>query len=184
MNTSLQDICREARSRLNMTSQELSDASGIPFSSINNFFASASKQPSVYTAGPICRVLHVSMDRFFGIAEVLPPEQQMAQMQQQHDAELRVARMEGSMESMKSRIKAQRTLIIIMSIVLSLILSLLSLYVVLDYQAPDAGLIQGRASSVVGWVMILLLAVGVGVIAAVFLHALRYSKEHAPLPGK
>lgn len=184
MNTSLQDTCREARTRMNLTSQELADSSGVPFSSVNNFFASASKQPSVYTAGPICRVLGVSMDRFFNITEVVPPEQQLRQMQSRYDDDMRAARLEGSMESMQRRIKAQQALIFTMTAVFALVLLLLALYVTLDYKATNVGLIQGGATSAVAWVMFLLLAVGVGVIAAVLLSALRYSKEKAPLPKK
>lgn len=184
MDISLQEACREARKRLGLTSQDLSDASGIPVSTINNFFAKGSKRAALAIAGPLCCALHVSIDRIFGIIEILPPDKQLAQMQQQHAAELHAARMEGIVESMKARVKAQQALILIQSIVLALVMSSLTLYVVLDYQVTDAGLIQGRTSSVVGWVMILLLAVGVGVIAAVFLYAIRYARQHAPLPEK
>lgn len=181
MDIILQEACREARKRLGLTSQDLSDASGIPVSTVNNFFSEGSKRAVLAIAGPLCCALHVSIDRLFGIIEILPPDKQLAQMQQQHAAELRAARMEGNMESMQRRIKAQQTLIIILSVVLSLVLLLLALYVILDYQAPDIGLIQGGSSSIVAWVMILLLAVGVGVIVAVLLSALRYSRKHAPL---
>nr|DAT45847.1 MAG TPA: structural protein [Caudoviricetes sp.] len=181
MDTSLQDLCREARLRANLTAQDIADASGVSFSSVNNFFASASKAPSVYTVGPVCRVLGVSLDRFFDITEVLSPEQQMVRMQRLHTTELHAARMEGEMESMRRHIKAQQTLIIIMSVVLSIILLLLALYVILDYRAPNVGLIQGGHTSVIAWVMFLLLAVGIGVIAAVLLSALHYARRHAQL---
>lgn len=67
MDQSLQDLCREAKYRAKMTSQDIADYSDVPLSSVNNFFAAASKMPSIYTAGPICRVLGVSIDAFFNI---------------------------------------------------------------------------------------------------------------------
>ena len=50
-----------------MTAQDIADQSGVPLSTVNNFFANASKSPSINTAGPICAVLGISLDEFFGI---------------------------------------------------------------------------------------------------------------------
>lgn len=51
-------------------------------------------------------------------------------------------------------------------------------YVVFDYQLPNVGLIQGGQASTAAWIVIILLAVGVGVIASAFLSALRYGKKY------
>mgnify|MGYP002674657264 CR=1 FL=1 len=73
MEQSLQELCREAKYRAKMTAQDISDYSDVPLSSVNNFFAAASKMPSIYTAGPICRVLGVSIDAFFHIQPTPDP---------------------------------------------------------------------------------------------------------------
>lgn len=65
----IQDLCREKRAALNMTAQDIADASNVPLSTINNFFANASKSPSINTVGPICAVLGISLDDFFGIGD-------------------------------------------------------------------------------------------------------------------
>ncbi len=65
----IQDLCREKRAALNMTAQDIADASNVPLSTINNFFANASKSPSINTVGPICAVLGISLDEFFGIGD-------------------------------------------------------------------------------------------------------------------
>ena len=49
----IQDLCREKRAALNMTAQDIADASGIPLSTVNNFFAHASKSPALYTTAGI-----------------------------------------------------------------------------------------------------------------------------------
>ena len=54
-----------------MTAQDIADQSGVPLSTVNNFFASTSKSPSINTAGPICAALGISMDEFFGITDKL-----------------------------------------------------------------------------------------------------------------
>lgn len=84
MEESLQELCREAKYRAKMTAQDISDYSDVPLSSVNNFFAAASKMPSIYTAGPICRVLGVSIDAFFHIQPTPDPslEAQLAHEQE------------------------------------------------------------------------------------------------------
>ena len=94
MEESLQELCREAKYRAKMTAQDISDYSDVPLSSVNNFFAAASKMPSIYTAGPICRVLGVSMDAFFHIQPTpdLSLEAQLAHEQEMNQLRTRAIR--------------------------------------------------------------------------------------------
>ena len=94
MEESLQEICREAKYREKMTAQDISDYSDVPLSSVNNFFSSSSKMPSIYTAGPICRVLGVSMDAFFHIQPTPDPsiEAQLAHEQELNQLRVRAIR--------------------------------------------------------------------------------------------
>lgn len=63
----IQDLCREKRAALGLTAQDIADASNVPLSTVNNFFANSSKSPSINTVGPICAVLGISLDAFYGI---------------------------------------------------------------------------------------------------------------------
>lgn len=94
MEESLQELCREAKYRAKMTAQDISDYSDVPLSSVNNFFAAASKMPSIYTAGPICRVLGVSIDAFFHIQPTpdLSLEAQLAHEQEMNQLRTRAIR--------------------------------------------------------------------------------------------
>ena len=94
MEESLQEICREAKYREKMTAQDISDNSDVPLSSVNNFFSSSSKMPSIYTAGPICRVLGVSIDAFFHIQPTPDPsiEAQLAHEQEMNKLRVRAIR--------------------------------------------------------------------------------------------
>lgn len=94
MEESLQEICREAKYREKMTAQDISDNSDVPLSSVNNFFSSSSQMPSIYTAGPICRVLGVSIDAFFHIQPTPDPsiEAQLAHEQEMNQLRVRAIR--------------------------------------------------------------------------------------------
>lgn len=61
----LKDLCRANKG--NNSSRRIAELSGVPEATVNGFFAKASKDPSVYTVGPICRVCNVSLDEYFGI---------------------------------------------------------------------------------------------------------------------
>lgn len=63
---SIIDRCRIAKAERHMSNQRIADLSGVPLSTVNNFFR-AGRSPSIDTTGPICAVLGVSMDDFFGL---------------------------------------------------------------------------------------------------------------------
>ena len=67
----LQEICAERREKLGVTYQSISDQSDLPLSTVKKYFSADSKAPAITTAGPICKVLGVSLDEYFGITEKL-----------------------------------------------------------------------------------------------------------------
>ena len=67
----LQETCKAKAQALNVTYQEISDATNIPLQTVRNFFSAASKAPSILTAAPICKFLGVSIDEYFEITDKL-----------------------------------------------------------------------------------------------------------------
>ena len=126
MKESMQVLWREAKYREKMTVQDISDNSDVPLSSVNNFFSSSSKMPSIYTAGPICRVLGVSIDAFFHIQPTPDPsiEAQLA-----HEQELNQIRTRA--------IRHKNYLILGLMILLTLALAY---GITIDLQNPNIGL--------------------------------------------
>lgn len=182
----LRDICRFAKDDHGYTAQDLEDMTGIPASTIGNFFATTSKAPNIYNAGAICKALGVSLDKYFDITPDVLPEDQVKQLEHEHKAELMIAHMEGSMEQLTKKVDSQaktekrmRLSLYSITILAVILLMVLIGYVVFDYQLPNAGLIQGGQASTLAWIVIILLAVGVGVIVSVFLNALQYGKNIA-----
>lgn len=69
----IKDICREVKDRIHLTNQDIADQADMPVSTVSNYFSGNSKAPSVYTVGPICAVLGVSLDKYFGIKSTESP---------------------------------------------------------------------------------------------------------------
>lgn len=179
----LREICKEAKVRQGITTQQLADETGISISTINNFFATASKSPSVYNAGDICAVLGVSLDRYFGIEEDVPAEKRLEEMQQNREAELKAAHLEGNVESMAQtidlqhkRIKSQQRVIYVTISALVIVMLLLAVYVFLDFKTANMGLIRGGVASVFAWVLIAVLIASSAITLAVFVSMVRKSK--------
>ena len=56
----IKDALKSQREEKHMTNQEISDLSGLSMNTVNNYFSSRSKAPSIYTVGPLCAALGVS----------------------------------------------------------------------------------------------------------------------------
>lgn len=144
----LQDLCRDAKSRLNMTNQDIADVSGVPISTVKNFFASSSKSPSVYTVAPICSALGVSIDTALNIVGAAAP-------QEIYERDLRVAYLEGRLTQLKDyatdvtkQMKRQRKSTIALSIICAVLMAVVIGYVSFDASVRNAGLIQNGSVSV------------------------------------
>ena len=88
----LSEICDKTRGKTSY--QEIADAADLSARTVGNFLTGATGAPSVYTAGKICRVLHVSMDAYFEVepeeAEPPPPDET------QHKLEIATHEVDGS----------------------------------------------------------------------------------------
>lgn len=177
MSKSIQDLCRESRDRQGMTNQDVADIANVPLSSVQNFFASTSKTPTVNNSGNICRACGVSLDKYFGITPDVLPEDQIEQMERDHKAELVTANLEGRIEQLSKTEKRMRISLYSITVLALFLLMTLIGYVVFDYQLPNVGIIQGKQTITLAWIVIVLLAVGVGVIVSAFLNALRYANK-------
>ena len=69
----IQELCRIRKEELKLTYQDISDASGVPLSTVQKFYSKLTKSPSKNTVAPICTALGSSRDDGFGISERLTP---------------------------------------------------------------------------------------------------------------
>lgn len=132
----IQDICWKERETQRKTAQTIADESGISISTVNNYFSSASKQPSVYTVGPICKSLGVSLDRYF---EIVPKgedltEREEALLTQQVCHEQNMNKLLNEAIKHKNRVIFALLLIFALALVYGITLDLLN---------PSMGLFRG-----------------------------------------
>lgn len=65
----------------------------------------------------------------------------------------------------------------ITSLLSAILLGIVTWYVALDYRVQDEGLIRSRTTGTIAWIVIALLAVGIGVLTSVLLSTLASDKK-------
>lgn len=180
MEKNLQEMCREARDRLNYTNQDIADETGIPLSSVKNFFAATSKAPSAISAGLICKFLGISLDDYF---EIAPAENAEARLRRQ----LKEARIVSENQRLtevnglrKELDKSRLSTILVLSFLCAVLSVALIFYIVVDFHIKDAGLIRGGEVGTGAWVIITLVAIAFGVMTSALFSAIRYARRIAP----
>lgn len=164
----LKDLCKSNKG--GNSYRKIAELSGVPENTVNNFFSSSSKDPSIYTAGPICRVCGVSLDEYFGIE--IPEsreDEQRIELLERDNASLR---RENAIYE-RADIRQERTdratdrLIFCLAFVLAMSIVALIPYILADINNPTFGLWRG-GPSLVGVFVIVALAVGVAVVIYMF----------------
>lgn len=156
------------------TNQDIVDTTGLPFSTVSKFFAGLLSNPGVFGVSAICIDLGMSLDELMGIEA--PPGADMTadidrlQMELDHkDALLHKTEEEVELLKERSRMmdrglqqeekhiietrKTWKPIIYGLCGLCIILASVLMVYIVLDAQRPDVGLIQGiENTSIVVWV--------------------------------
>jgi transcriptional regulator with XRE-family HTH domain len=120
----IQEVCRIRKEELKLTYQDISDASGVPLSTVQNFFSKFSKSPSIYTVAPICKALGISLgislDEVFGISEHLTPTEETLQARND-ELERHVDAKADMIEIMRRGVRIRNVVIAIMFAIIVLL---------------------------------------------------------------
>ena len=142
----IQDLCKDKKAALHMTAQDIADKSGVPLSTVNNFFANASKAPSINTAGPICAVLGISIDEFFGITDKLTMSEEVLSAKNDtlraHKKELEKHLVDND-KTMKIMMDGVRTRNRIITVLLALLCLTIVYAIYLDFHCIQFGFWRG-----------------------------------------
>lgn len=157
------------------TNQSVADNTGVSISTVAKFFSRSLSNPGVFGVSAICIDLGLSLDNLMGIAQAPPGEEQAQdiarlQVELSHKDELLQAKdeeiglllersqlMDRGIQERDRRIRETsrvwKPIIYGLCGLCIMLVSVLMVYIVLDAQQPDAGLIHGIGNtSIVVWV--------------------------------
>lgn len=116
----IQEVCRIRKEELKLTYQDISDASGVPLSTVQNYFSKLSKAPSFYTVVAICKALGVSIDKTCEIIEHLTPAEETLQARND-ELERHVDAKADTIEIMRRGVRIRNGVIAIMFVIIVLL---------------------------------------------------------------
>lgn len=116
----IQEVCRIRKEELKLTYQDISDASGVPLSTVQNYFSKLSKAPSFYTVVAICKALGVSIDKPCEIIEHLTPTEETLQARND-ELERHVDAKADMIEIMRRGVRIRNGVIAIMFVIIVLL---------------------------------------------------------------
>lgn len=132
MKEKLSDLCREQKQTItpHKTNQDVAENTDLSVGTVSQFFRGDIKNPSVYTVGPICREMGVSMDEYFGIPPAEPPD---AEKLRAENAALR-----AQLAQQQKSLRMHR----LVTLILLGILLLCALALLVDVLSPSIGWIR------------------------------------------
>ena len=135
MKKKLSDLCREQKQTItpHKTNQDVAENTDLSVGTVSQFFRGDIKNPSVYTVGPICREMGVSMDEYFGIPHDEPAEPSDSEKLRTVNAALR-----AQLVQQQKSLRMHR----IVTLILLGILSLCALALLADVLSPSIGWIR------------------------------------------
>lgn len=136
MKEKLSDLCREQKQTISphKTNQDVAENTDLSVGTVSQFLRGDIKNPSVYTVGPICREMGVSMDEYFGIPHDDPSESSDAEKLRAENAALR-----AQLAQQQKSLRMHR----LVTLILLGILSLCALALVVDVLSPSIGWFRG-----------------------------------------
>ena len=138
----LHELCREQKDAQHLTYSDIAEKSGIVEKTVKNFFG-GSKQPSINTAGPICRALGVSLDKYFDIvSNDQPGALELSQQENEHLVEQGKLKDERIERGDQSNQQKDRFIIAMAGFILFLVAYTASV----DLLNPMIGLFRGEFS--------------------------------------
>lgn len=201
MSQELYEKCREIKETSNprITNQDLADATGKSERTVAQFLRGEIPNASCETVASICKELGVSVDEHYGITMPEPgPDEKLTEKIRTLESEnnaLKVQNVEliGEVENLKSEVshqkekadflraqlKTRRPVIYTLMCSCAIMSFTLLVYIILDANVPDAGLIRYGRPSAAALVVIAVIAAAAIIVAWSIIHAVRKPKKHS-----
>lgn len=160
--TQIRDALREKRATMpELTNQDIADLAGLSINTVNHCLSDRSKSSSAYTIGCLCRALHVSFDKFFGIIPEHSEDEKHLLLEQIDSLEKKCSSLERELShkenlealclktltEMNGRVKtARRISIFAFSLAAVLIVLFIAYLIAFDIPLHDMGFFHSRAA--------------------------------------
>ena len=133
----LSDLCRDQKQTItpHKTNQDIAESTDLSVGTVAQFFRGDIKNPSVYTAGPICREMGVLMDAYFDIPREASPPDPDAVSAEADNLRIENAALHEQLTQQQKSLRMHR----LVTLILLSIVALCAFALVVDILSPTLG---------------------------------------------
>ena len=150
---------RRAKDASGMTLEELAERSGVSNSAVNRLYAGTQADPKLFYSAALCKTLGLSLDEMFGLEQ--PTDSPSELQTRNHKLELENVRLTAANEMQRAQIKSTHAICYLLAFFCAVLSLSLIVYLVIDSQITDAGIIRGGQLSLLAWVLIALIVASI-----------------------
>ncbi len=137
MKEKLSDLCRDQKLTItpHKTNQEIAENTDLSVGTVAQFIRGDIKNPSVYTVGPICREVGVSIDEYFSIPREEPLSDSGASSTETEKLHVENAALREQLAQQQKSLRMHR----LVTLILLSIVALCAFALVVDILSPTLG---------------------------------------------
>lgn len=162
---------KRRRNEVGMTISALSDKSGVPYSNVSRVNSGVQANPLLYNEAAIADTLGLSLDDLCGLDHAAGSQSEL--QERNYTLEIDNAKLTATTKAQAAQIRSIHAVCYVLVFFCLVLAMSLVVYLVIDSQVTDAGIIRGGKLSIMAWALIGLIVAAVIAVGVTISHIIR-----------
>lgn len=162
---------KRRRNEVGMTISALSDKSGVPYSNVSRVNSGVQANPLLYNEAAIADTLGLSLDDLCGLDHAAGSQSEL--QERNYTLEIDNAKLTATTKAQAAQIRSIHAVCYVLVFFCLVLAMSLVVYLVIDSQVTDAGIIRGGKLSIMAWAFIGLIVAAVIAVGVTISHIIR-----------
>lgn len=162
---------KRRRNEVGMTISALSDKSGVPYSNVSRVNSGVQANPLLYNEAAIADTLGLSLDDLCGLDHAAGSQSEL--QERNYMLEIDNAKLTATTKAQAAQIRSIHAVCYVLVFFCLVLAMSLVVYLVIDSQVTDAGIIRGGKLSIMAWAFIGLIVAAVIAVGVTISHIIR-----------
>lgn len=167
---------KRRRNEVGMTISALSERSGVPYSNVSRVNSGVQANPLLYNEAAIADTLGLSLDDLCGLDHAAGSQSEL--QERNYALEIDNAKLTATTKAQAAQIRSIHAVCYVLVFFCLVLAMSLVIYLVIDSQVTDAGIIRGGKLSIIAWAFIGLIVAAVIAVGVTISHIIRKENQH------
>lgn len=167
---------KRRRNEVGMTISALSERSGVPYSNVSRVNSGVQANPLLYNEAAIADTLGLSLDDLCGLDHAAGSQSEL--QERNYTLEIDNAKLTATTRAQAAQIRSIHAVCYVLVFFCLVLAMSLVVYLVIDSQVTDAGIIRGGKLSIMAWAFIGLIVAAVIAVGVTISHIIRKENQH------